>query len=133
MFRKVLAAGTRVLGDEHPDTLTTANNLATALNRQGNLSEAETTFKHVLRVRLQVNGEEHPDTLTSFTNLACTLVDQAKHMEAASVWSDVLTVQKRARCPSLPSSQPPLATKLIVQKRARRSVFNRIFSSKECY
>jgi len=37
MQREVLAVRKRVLGAEHPDTLTTANNLAASLNRQGSL------------------------------------------------------------------------------------------------
>ena len=44
LLRKLLAAQKRILGDEHPDTLGTAGNLANTLNtlgQQGKLAEAE--------------------------------------------------------------------------------------------
>ena len=41
MLREVLAVRTRVLGAEHPATLTTTDNLATSLSRQGKHAEAE--------------------------------------------------------------------------------------------
>ena len=40
MEREVLAVRKRVLGAEHPDTLTTASNLASSLSRQGKHAEA---------------------------------------------------------------------------------------------
>ncbi len=41
MQREVLAVRTRVLGAEHPDTLTAAGKLAVSLWRQGKYDEAE--------------------------------------------------------------------------------------------
>ena len=41
MQREVLAVQKRVLGAEHPGTLTTASNLAQSLSRQGKHAEAE--------------------------------------------------------------------------------------------
>ncbi len=62
----------RVLGEEHwhPETLMTANNLATSLLGQGKYADAERINREVLRGRRRVLGEEHPDTLTSASNLA---------------------------------------------------------------
>jgi hypothetical protein len=41
MEREVLAERKRVLGAEHPDTLTAAGNLADSLKRQGKYAEAD--------------------------------------------------------------------------------------------
>jgi hypothetical protein len=58
------------LGEEHPDTLTSMNNLALLFDRQGKYEAAEPLYKEMLRLRKKVLGEEHPDILTSMNNLA---------------------------------------------------------------
>ena len=82
MVRKLLAVRKRVLGAEHPGTLTTANNLARSLSRQGKHAEAEEMRREVLAVRKRVQGAEHPDVLTVASNLAIPLSSQGKHAEA---------------------------------------------------
>ncbi len=52
MQREVLVVRKRVLGAEHPDTLTTAGNLAASLARQGKHDEAEKMERKVLAVRV---------------------------------------------------------------------------------
>ena len=54
MEREVLAVEERVLGAEHPDTLTAAGNLAASLSRQGKHDEAEKMQREVLAVRKRV-------------------------------------------------------------------------------
>ena len=47
LFRQTLTTQREVLGDQHPDTLRSMNNLAELLRNQGKLSEAEpSTAKH---------------------------------------------------------------------------------------
>ena len=60
----------RVLGETHPDTLTSRNNLARAYRDAGRLDEAIPLFERTLADRERVLGETHPDTLTSRNNLA---------------------------------------------------------------
>ncbi|MDP2134798.1 MAG: tetratricopeptide repeat protein, partial [Sulfuritalea sp.] len=64
---------TKLLGEDHPDTLTSMNDLASTLQAQGNLGGALELNKSVLASRRRVLGEDHPDTLTSMNNLASTL------------------------------------------------------------
>jgi hypothetical protein len=54
-----------VLGDEHPDTLTTRHELAGVQRARGRLAAAEAEYRAVLDARRRVLGEEHPDTLAS--------------------------------------------------------------------
>ena len=63
-------------GADHPDTLTSMNNLAEALHAQGDVKGAHILHKRVLTARRRVLGEKHPDTLLSMSNLAETLRDQ---------------------------------------------------------
>ena len=49
-LRAVLEIRRRVLGDEHPATLTSRNNLAGVLNGLGRLEEAEAEHRAVLEI-----------------------------------------------------------------------------------
>jgi Tetratricopeptide repeat len=55
----------RVLGQEHPDTLTSMANLASKYRNQGRWKEAEELEVQVKETRKRVLGQEHPSTLTS--------------------------------------------------------------------
>jgi hypothetical protein len=70
IYREVLVVKRRVLGPEHPDTLTTANNLAHALDNQGKHAEAATLFREAIVIQRRVLGPEHPGTLATAANLA---------------------------------------------------------------
>ena len=63
----------RVLGDEHPDTLTSMANLALTYSNQGRWKEAEELEAQVMETFKRVLRDEHLDTLTSINNLAFTL------------------------------------------------------------
>ena len=58
------------LGEEHPDTLTSANNLARDLHGLGEYQRARDLDEDTLTRRHRVLGEDHPNTLTSANNLA---------------------------------------------------------------
>ena len=60
----------QVLGADHPDTLTSRNNLAGAYQSAGRLDEAIALYTRTLTDRERVLGADHPDTLTSRNNLA---------------------------------------------------------------
>jgi hypothetical protein len=60
----------RVVGAEHPDTLTARHNLAYLTGAAGNVVAARDQFASLVPVRERVLGSEHPNTLTSRHNLA---------------------------------------------------------------
>jgi hypothetical protein len=62
------------MGEEHPGTLSTMDNLAVTLRAQGDLAGARRLAERVLEARVRVLGEQHPDTLTSMNNLAALLL-----------------------------------------------------------
>ena len=76
----------RVLGKEHPFTLTSMNNLALVLSSQGNYKEAEQIHRQELALTEKVLGKEHPDTLTSMNNLASVLSRQGNYEEAEQIY-----------------------------------------------
>jgi hypothetical protein len=68
-----LARRRRVLGEDHPDTLNSANNLAVDLRGLGEYQAARELDEDTLARRRRVLGEDHPDTLNSANNLAVDL------------------------------------------------------------
>ena len=76
--REVHAVRKRVLGSEHPDTLMSANNLASTRYSPKKHAEVELIHREVFDVRKRVLGAEHRNTLASANNLASTLSRQRK-------------------------------------------------------
>ena len=64
----------RVLGQEHPSTLTSMANLAPTYWNQRRWKEAEELDVQVVETFKRVLRREHPSTLTSMANLASTFV-----------------------------------------------------------
>jgi tetratricopeptide (TPR) repeat protein len=72
---QALAGFRRVLGDDHPDTLDSINNLALTRQDLGDLDGARGLHEQTLTARRRLLGDDHPDTLTSMNNLALTRQD----------------------------------------------------------
>jgi tetratricopeptide (TPR) repeat protein len=93
--RQALLLREEVLGLEHPDTLTSMNNLAQALDRQGKYEEAEAMNRQTLARKEKVLGREHPDTLMSMNNLATVLNRQGKYEEAEAMNRETLARKEK--------------------------------------
>jgi hypothetical protein len=66
----------KVLGKEHPSTLSSMNNLGLVLGSQGKYKEAEAMHRQTLQLKEKVLGKEHPSTLDSMNNLELVLGSQ---------------------------------------------------------
>ena len=84
-FRSSLAIRERILGREHPDTLTSVSQLGTVLERQGKYEEAEAMHRRDLEGSEKVLGRDHPDTLISVSQLGTVLERQGKYDEAEAM------------------------------------------------
>jgi hypothetical protein len=62
-----LARRRRDLGEDHPDTLAAASNLAVSLRAAGEYQAARELGEDTLARRRRVLGEDHPDTGASAT------------------------------------------------------------------
>jgi Tetratricopeptide repeat/Domain of unknown function (DUF4062) len=63
----------RVLGEDHPETVTSASRLAADLRQLGKYQQARALDEDCLARRRRVLGDGHPGTLTSANNLATDL------------------------------------------------------------
>ncbi|KAE9387602.1 hypothetical protein BT96DRAFT_867311, partial [Gymnopus androsaceus JB14] len=80
----------KILGEHHPDTLVSMNNLAHTYRKQEKLNAAEQLQEQVLVQRKKVLGDYHPDTLASMSHLANTYHKQGKLDTAQQLQEQVL-------------------------------------------
>jgi len=62
---QVMETRKRVLGQEHPDTLSSMNNLACTLRSQGRNEDALTLMRRCVQLRQCTLGHNHPHTISS--------------------------------------------------------------------
>ncbi len=110
-----------VLGEEHPDTAKSYNNLAFNLNSQGKAAEATPLYQKALEIRRKVLGEEHPATADSYNNLGVNLLDQGKAAEATPLFQKDLDIRRKVlgeEHPATATSYNNLAANLDAQGKA---------------
>jgi hypothetical protein len=95
LFVGVIETRKRVLGDKHPDTLSSMANLASTYWNQGRWREAEDLEVKVVEKTKRVLGDEHPFTLSSMGNLASTYSNQGRWREAKELEVQVMETRKR--------------------------------------
>jgi len=84
-----------LLGETHPATLNSMNNLAETLRHQGDFSGARSLQEKVLETRRLLLGVGHPATQTSMNNLSETFRDQGDLASACALQEEALTVSRR--------------------------------------
>jgi hypothetical protein len=83
------------LGDDHLDTVASANNLAIDLAAVGEHELARALDEDTLTRRRRVLGDDHPDTLTSANSLASRLAALGEHEQARALHEDTLARRRR--------------------------------------
>jgi tetratricopeptide (TPR) repeat protein len=85
----------RMLGADHPATLTSRSNLAAACCNAGLIARAVSMYKRTLADRERVLGGDHPDTLTSRGNLAYAYDRAGRLAEAIPLYERTLADRER--------------------------------------
>ena len=83
------------LGDDHPDTLTSASNLALNLSVLGEYQRARVLDEDTLTRRRRILGEDHPDTLTSAIQLGTDLWGLGDYQQGRELLEEMLSRQRR--------------------------------------
>ena len=94
LLQKALSIYQTVLGENHPDTATSYNNLAMLYRGQGRYEEAEPLLQKALSIYQTVLGENHPDTATatSYNNLAMLYRGQGRYEEVEPLFQKALSI-----------------------------------------
>jgi CHAT domain-containing protein len=92
LLEQVLAICRKVLGEEHPDTARSYNNLASNRHALGMYREAEEGYGKALAICRKALGEEHPHTAVCYNNLADNLNTLGKYPEAEEVSRKALAI-----------------------------------------
>ncbi|MCH8151561.1 MAG: tetratricopeptide repeat protein [Planctomycetes bacterium] len=83
------------LGDGHPDTLGSINEMGVLLTSMAQYAEAEPYFREALEGRRRVLGDDHPNTLHSINNMGFLLQSQGKLAEAEPYYREALEGHRR--------------------------------------
>jgi len=70
--------GRRTLGDTHPNTLTSINDLARLFETQGKLDDAEPLFREAASGARKTLGDAHPTTVALLRNFYVLLQKMGK-------------------------------------------------------
>ena len=94
----------RLLGADHPDTLSSRNNLAGAYYAAGRLNDAIPLFEETLTTREELLGPNHPHTLTSRNNLAAAYQDAGRLNDAIPLHEETLKALTQLLGPNHPNT-----------------------------
>jgi eukaryotic-like serine/threonine-protein kinase len=85
----------RTLGDDHPSTLSSINNMGALLLAQGRYAEVEPYYRQSLEGARRTLGDDHPNTLISINNMGNLLLNLGKWAEAEVYFREALEGQRR--------------------------------------
>jgi CHAT domain-containing protein len=85
----------QVLGEDHPNTATSYDNVAGNLMSQEQYSEAGPLLRKALDIRRKVLGEDHPNTAASYDNVASNLQSQGLYAAAGPLFHKALHIHRK--------------------------------------
>ena len=91
---QTLAIRKEQLGENHPLTGDSLNNLASLYESQARYSEAEPLYLQALAISKEQFGESHPSTADSLNNLAGLYKSQARYPEVEPLLQQALAIRK---------------------------------------
>ncbi len=94
----------RVLGPDHPDTLTSRNNLANAYRAAGRITETIPVYERTLAGSQRMLGPDHLDTLRSLVNLAVAYQEAGRLSEAIPLYERAVLGLEQVVGPDHPST-----------------------------
>ena len=94
-IRQALAIRKKVLGEEHPDTAASLNNLGGLYRSMGDYAKAEPLYSRALEIRKKVFGEKHPQTAQSINNLAALYDATGDYAKAEPLFRQALEIDEK--------------------------------------
>jgi tetratricopeptide (TPR) repeat protein len=107
-YLRSLAISEEQLGENHPYTAASLNNLALLYKSMGRYSEAEPLYVRSLAIKEEQLGENHSDTASSLNNLAGLYESTGRYSEAEPLYVRSLAIAEE----QLGENHPDTATSL---------------------
>ncbi len=95
LYERALAIREQVLGEWHPDTATSLNNLVELYQAQGAYDRAAPLLKRALAIREQVLRAGHPNTAANLNNLAELYRAQGAYDRAVPLYERALAIREQ--------------------------------------
>jgi eukaryotic-like serine/threonine-protein kinase len=93
--QQALAERRRVLGQEHPDTLSSMGDVGAYLSALGKRDEAEPYYREALDKSRRLRGEDNPGTLDCIASMGALLLDKGRLSEAEPYLRESLEKRRR--------------------------------------
>ncbi len=104
LYEYSLEISKKVLGEEHPSTVTTISNLAGIYKAMGEYEKALVLYEYSLEISKKVLGEEHPSTATTMNNLAGVYEAMGEYEKALVLYEYSLEISKKVLGEEHPST-----------------------------
>jgi tetratricopeptide (TPR) repeat protein len=101
-YERALEIWQRVLGEDHPDTALSLNNLGSLLREKGDLDGAQRYYQRALEIRQRVLGEDHPSIADSAYFLAHVLYTRGDSNRARHYLERALAIYEQRFGPDHP-------------------------------
>ncbi|HXJ61992.1 MAG TPA: serine/threonine-protein kinase [Verrucomicrobiae bacterium] len=95
LLDEALSIRRKVLGNDHPDIVTSLQLQAKVLEKQRKEPQAEAILREALALQRKLLGDEHDQVAACMTHLAAALFRQDKLAEAETLYRDSLAIQKK--------------------------------------
>ena len=95
LYEQILDSKERMLGEQHPETLSTLKAIARILRLQELPEEAEEIQFSVFTRLKKKHGLEHPETLRAMNELADLYMDAGKEIDAFQLSNETLIIELR--------------------------------------
>src|SRR5262249_53529255 len=122
---QVVELSRRVLGPEHPKTLSWTSELAEARSALGKLDDAEKLCRQTLETQRRVLPPENPEILMTMMTLANVLAREGRYEESEKLHLETLAIRQRVLGPIHPDiglSLYGLATLALRQGERRKAL-----------
>ena len=104
LLRAALEIRERLLGEKHPDTAGTYNNLGTVYYNMGDYDRALEFYQIALDIKKKTLGPEHPNTARTYNNLAVAYKDTGDYDRALEFHQKALDIEEKVLGPKHPDT-----------------------------
>ena len=93
--KKALMIREKIFGEDHTDTASSYNNLASVYISLGQYNQAKELLEKALVIWKKINGENHVDVAASYNNLASVYSSLGEYNQAKELHEKALVISKR--------------------------------------